>query len=96
MKKVGKAVQEMIENDINKKLALHGGKAVLQKIENQVVFIELQGACAGCPAADMETKQWIEESMKREIPEIEKVEIVHSVSEELLDFARKILKTGTK
>lgn len=41
-----------------------------------VVKISLKGACAHCPMAFLTLKQGIEESLKKEVPEVKKVEAV--------------------
>jgi Fe-S cluster biogenesis protein NfuA len=42
----------------------------------KVVQVQLQGACHGCPHAQMTIKQGVERILREEIPEIEAVEAV--------------------
>ncbi len=42
--------------------------------ENNVVYVRLVGACAGCPMSQMTLKNGIERLLKQEIPEITSVE----------------------
>lgn len=42
--------------------------------DDNVVMVELQGACAGCPMSMMTLKQGVEAAMKKAIPEIVSVE----------------------
>lgn len=44
--------------------------------EDNVVNVELQGACSGCPMSQMTLKQGVETYIKRKIPEIMSVEAV--------------------
>jgi Fe-S cluster biogenesis protein NfuA len=44
--------------------------------ENGVVKLELMGACAGCPMAQVTLKDGVEAVLKKEIPEIKRVDNV--------------------
>jgi Fe-S cluster biogenesis protein NfuA len=48
----------------------------LVEVENGVVKVRLQGACAGCPMSQMTIKNGIEKLLKQEIPEVQAVESV--------------------
>ena len=66
-------VQEAI-NKIRPMLQADGGDVELVAIENGVVKVRLQGACAGCPMSQMTLKNGIERFLKHEIPEVVSVE----------------------
>jgi Fe-S cluster biogenesis protein NfuA len=73
-------LREKVEDVLQKirpMLQLEGGDVELIDVdESGVVKVQLKGACAGCAAANM-TLQWgIEERLKEEIPEINRVEAV--------------------
>ncbi len=53
-----------------------GGDIELVKIEDQVVYVRLNGACIGCPSSLMTLKGGVEARVREEIPEIEAVEMV--------------------
>jgi Fe-S cluster biogenesis protein NfuA len=57
-------------------LQADGGDVELVDVEDGVVKVRLQGACAGCPMSQMTLKNGIEKMLKEEIPEIESVENV--------------------
>lgn len=65
-------VEKALEN-IRSALQADGGDVELVEIEGNVVKVRLTGACACCPMAQLTLKQGVEEALKREIPEIEKV-----------------------
>ncbi|WP_130861924.1 NifU family protein [Bacilliculturomica massiliensis] len=44
--------------------------------EDKVVLVRLQGHCAGCPHAQMTIKHGIEQLLKEQYPEIDRVEAV--------------------
>jgi len=57
-------------------LQADGGDVELINVEDGVVKVRLQGACAGCPMSQMTLKQGIERLVKQEIPEVQSVESV--------------------
>ncbi len=69
-------VQEII-NQIRPQLQADGGDVELVEVtEDNVVKVRLQGACSGCPMAQMTLKNGIERILKMKIPEIKYVESV--------------------
>ena len=57
-------------------LQADGGDVELVSIEDGVVNVRLQGACAGCPMSQMTLKNGIEKMLKQEVPEVKSVESV--------------------
>ena len=51
-----------------------GGDIAFRKYENGIVYVELQGNCAGCPYAMITLKEGVEKVLKTYIPEIKSVE----------------------
>ncbi|MFP4093292.1 MAG: NifU family protein [Cyclobacteriaceae bacterium] len=68
-------------NDIRPYLATDGGNVkVLDVSDEMVVRLELLGACGSCPMSVMTMKAGIEETIKRQIPEIKDVQAVNITS----------------
>ena len=70
-------MKEKVEEALNKirpMLQADGGDVELVDVEDGVVKVRLQGACAGCPMSQMTLKNGIERVLKQEIPEIKSVE----------------------
>ncbi|MGB2998154.1 MAG: NifU family protein [Phycisphaerae bacterium] len=63
-------------DEIRPMLQAHGGDIQLVSVEEGVVKVKLQGACAGCPGALMTLKAGVEHRIKEQVPEIERVESV--------------------
>lgn len=66
-------VQKVLEK-IRPSLQADGGDVELIDVQDGVVKVRLQGACAGCPMSQMTLKNGIERLLKQEIPEIKVVE----------------------
>ena len=60
-----KKIRPMLQRD--------GGDVELVEVDDGVVKVRLQGACAGCPMSQMTIKNGIERILKQEIPEVKSV-----------------------
>lgn len=72
-------VREQVEDILDKiraGLKLDGGDIELIDIKDSVVYVRLKGACGTCPMATLTLKNWVEATLKREIPEISSVQSV--------------------
>jgi len=68
---------EQVLTEIRPSLQTHGGDVELIEVtEEGIVKVKLQGACNGCPMATLTLRNGIEEILKKEIPEIKRVEAV--------------------
>jgi Fe/S biogenesis protein NfuA len=67
-------VTQVLAQQINPGIALHGGKAELERIEGTTAYLRLSGGCQGCGLAGVTLKRGVEVAIKRSVPEI--VEIV--------------------
>ena len=50
-----------------------GGNLEFIKYEDNIVYVKLTGACQDCPMLDVTLKDWIEELIINEIPEVKEV-----------------------
>jgi len=67
------AVNVVMEKEVSPALASHGGGGNVTRVENGVVFIELEGGCRGCPGARMTMKNGIESLLKERVPAVKEV-----------------------
>jgi len=54
-----------------------GNVKILELTPDMILRVELLGACGSCPMSTMTMKAGIEETIKRDIPELVKVEAVN-------------------
>ena len=54
-------------------LVTDGGDIQFVKYENNIVYIKLLGACAGCSLIDYTLKDGIESAIKEEVPSVKEV-----------------------
>lgn len=70
VKDVIESIRPMLQND--------GGDIELVGIdEDKTVRVRLQGACRGCPGAQMTLKMGVERLLKERVPEVKEVVAVH-------------------
>jgi len=73
-------LKEKVEGVLDKvrpMLQRDGGDVELVDVQDDgIVKVRLTGACSGCPMSTMTLKNAIEETIKKEIPEIKSVEQV--------------------
>ncbi|MBU0683138.1 MAG: NifU family protein [Candidatus Omnitrophica bacterium] len=51
-----------------------GGDIEFIALKGNVVQVRLKGACSGCPMSQMTLKSLVEQTIKKEVPGVEKVE----------------------
>lgn len=68
-------VQKIID-DIRPNLQADGGDIELLGVEKGIVKVRLKGSCAGCPMSAMTLKMGVENLLKKNVPEVVKVEAV--------------------
>lgn len=68
-------INEVLEK-IRPYLQRDGGDIEFIKYEDNIVYVRLQGHCAGCPGATMTIKGVVERLLKEAIPDIERVEAI--------------------
>ena len=81
----------VLKDKVDPILAAHYGGAVLTKYENGIAYVRLTGACASCPSAQQTIEDVVKSVVTGELDEVKDVILDTSVSEDLLDMARKIL-----
>lgn len=65
-------VKEVIEK-LRPFLVSDGGDIEFVKYEDNIVYIKLTGACAGCELIDITLKDGIEGAIKEEVPNVKEV-----------------------
>jgi Fe-S cluster biogenesis protein NfuA len=66
-------IKKILNDEIRPAVALDGGDIIFHKYENNVVYLMMQGSCAGCPSSTITLKEGIENRLRNEIPEIKEV-----------------------
>ncbi len=89
---VREEVRKVLREKVDPVLAQHFGGSELTKIQDGVAYVKLTGACASCPSAQETIEEIVKGFVCGGVDGIDDVVLDNSVSEDLLDMARKILK----
>jgi len=66
-------IKELLDTRVRPAVAQDGGDITFHGFERGVVYLHMQGACAGCPSSTMTLKMGIENLLKHYIPEVTEV-----------------------
>lgn len=69
-------IREIIETRVRPAVAQDGGDIVFQAFEDGIVYVQMRGACAGCPSSTQTLKSGIENMLKFYVPEVTEVKQV--------------------
>lgn len=64
---------EVLDHEIRPAVAMDGGDITFERYADGVVYLQLKGACSGCPSSTMTLKMGIENRLKQILPEIKEV-----------------------
>jgi len=67
------AVQALLDKEVNRSIANHGGKISIVDIRQGKLFITMSGGCQGCASSQVTLRQGFEVMLKRVAPEIEEI-----------------------
>lgn len=71
---IEKEIMEIIETRVRPSVAMDGGDIIYKGFENGVVYLQLRGACSGCPSSSVTLKNGIESMLQHFVPEVKSVE----------------------
>ena len=71
---IEKKIQKFLDEEIRPAVAMDGGDVSMDRFEDGVVYLHMQGSCAGCPSSTMTLKMGIETKLKEVCPEV--IEVV--------------------
>jgi Fe/S biogenesis protein NfuA len=67
---VARAVQDVIDQQINPGVGSHGGMVTLVDVRDGTAYMQFGGGCQGCAAVDVTLKQGVETAIKTAVPSI--------------------------
>lgn len=71
-------IKLLIEERVRPAVMMDGGDIVFDRFEDGVVFLQMRGACSGCPSSTATLKSGIENMLKHFVPEVTEVWPVES------------------
>ncbi|MHC8507983.1 MAG: NifU family protein [Rhodospirillales bacterium] len=73
---ISRQIVELLDTRVRPAVAQDGGDIVFHGFEEGVVYLRMQGACAGCPSSTATLKHGIENMLRHYIPEVAEVRAV--------------------
>ena len=73
-----KQIKELLDTRVRPAVAMDGGDIIYQSFEDGIVYLHMQGACAGCPSSTATLKNGIENMLKHYVPEVKEVRPVNA------------------
>jgi Fe/S biogenesis protein NfuA len=67
---VAKAVQDVLDRQINPGVGSHGGVVTLVDVRDGTAYMRFGGGCQGCAAVDVTLKQGVEAALRSAVPEV--------------------------
>ena len=68
-----KQIKELLDTRVRPAVAMDGGDIIYNSFKDGIVYLQMQGACSGCPSSTATLKMGIENMLKHYIPEIQEV-----------------------
>ena len=70
---LGVAIQQLLDREVNRAIANHGGKISLVDVRDGRLFITMSGGCQGCASSQVTLRQGFEVMVKRVAPEVTEI-----------------------
>ena len=88
-----KRIEEVLDEKVRPSLRAHGGEIQVDHLEDKVLYVKLLGQCAGCPSADLTNETLVEAEVVKALPElVQKVAVIQTVSDDLWEQAKRLLR----
>ena len=68
-----RTIKDILQREIQPAVAMDGGHIEFVSYKDGKVYVNLQGACSGCPSAAYTLKEGIEARLRQALPEIEEI-----------------------
>ena len=68
-----KQIKELLDTRVRPAVAMDGGDIIYDSFKDGIVYLQMQGACSGCPSSTATLKMGIENMLKHYVPEVQEV-----------------------
>lgn len=66
-------LETLFDEQVRPALAAHGGNVEIVDVDNDILYLRLQGGCQGCSSSSATLKDGIERLVKQNFPDIKHV-----------------------
>ena len=71
-------IKELLDTKVRPAVAMDGGDITFSDYKDGIVYLQMKGACSGCPSSTATLKAGIENMLKHYLPEVREVQSVMS------------------
>src|SRR5690606_34935233 len=61
-------IKDIIYNDVRPYIEMDGGRIEFSRLEDDIVYVRLFGACVGCPSSSLTLKGGVEKAIRKKMP----------------------------
>ncbi len=69
-------IKELLETRVRPAVAQDGGDITFRGFRDGTVFLNMKGACSGCPSSTATLKHGVQNLLRHFVPEVQEVEAV--------------------
>ena len=69
-------IKELLDTKVRPAVAMDGGDITFSDYKDGIVYLQMKGACSGCPSSTATLKAGIENMLKHYLPEVKEVQPV--------------------
>jgi Fe-S cluster biogenesis protein NfuA len=84
-------IEQILDQYVRPQLSEHYGNVEVLNFKDGTLEIKLIGQCSNCPSSKYTVEHVVEQELKKYLTEVENVVLIEGVSNELLNYARKIM-----
>ncbi len=85
-------IRQVIDTSVRPYLNGHGGDIEILDFTDGVLKFKLTGMCSNCPSSLFTTEEVVKKEVMEQVEEVKDVRLEVSVSDELIDFAKRLLR----
>lgn len=89
---VRERIRQVIDTSVRPYLNGHGGDIEILDFTDGVLKFKLTGMCSNCPSSLFTTEEVVKKEVMEQVEEVKDVRLEVSVSDELIDFAKRLLR----
>ena len=89
---VREKIRQVIDTSVRPYLNGHGGDIEILDFTDGILKFKLTGMCSNCPSSLFTTEEVVKKEFMEQVEEVKDVRLEVSVSDELIDFAKRLLR----
>ena len=85
-------IMQVIDTSVRPYLNGHGGDIEILDFTDGILKFKLTGMCSNCPSSLLTPEEVVKKEVMEQVEEVNEVRLEVGVSDELIDFAKKLLR----